>query len=82
MAMNETRLGDNIHRAIKQMNIDQNSQPSEDLGKQMWRVIAAEIIKEIRNNATIAPLSTTSTPAGQGPHIHNPETNETTGKIS
>lgn len=46
------------------------------------RAIAAAIIDEIQSNATIGVLSTTSTPAGQVPHIHNPLTVEATGKIS
>jgi len=42
---------------------------------------AEAIIDHIKQYATIEPLSTSSTPAGQGPHTHNPHTVQTTGKI-
>jgi len=44
--------------------------------------MAAEIIAEFSSNATIAPLSTTSTPNDGAAHIHNPITVQATGKIS
>lgn len=47
----------------------------------LWNAMAGQIVWHIQNTARIDPLSTTSTPAGAGPHIHNPATVAATGKI-
>lgn len=48
----------------------------------MFEALADAIISHIHSNATIAPLSTSETPAGQGPHVHDVSTEQLTGKIS
>lgn len=82
MAMDGNRLGDAMYNAMMAIGMEQGSGESDDLGRKRMKAIAAEIIREINGYATIAPLSTTSTIAGDPPHIHNPITVESTGKIS
>jgi len=82
MPMNKDRLGSNMYAAVQRVQRSQETKESDDIGLKVWKEIASEIIKEVQQHATIAPLDTTSIPAAPGPHQHSPVTNEATGKIS
>lgn len=82
MPMDKTTLGKAIHQAILSVQADQSSPQDGSVGEKRCIAMAEAIIEHIKANATIAILSTTSSPAGQGPHIHDPETVKSTGKIS
>jgi len=82
MPMNKTTLGKAMHQAILSVQADQSSPRDGSVGEKRCIAMAEAIIEHIKGNATIAVLPTTSTPAGTGPHIHDPQTIESTAKIS
>jgi len=81
MSMNADRLGAALYQAVRSVDETQET-AGPGLAEERWKAIAAAIIAEIQANATIASLSTTSTPTGTGPHVHDPATVSSTGKIS
>ena len=78
MGMNATRLGTAMYDAIQSLSSGNDA----GAAKSRMIAIAGAIISEISANGTISPLSTSSTPAGTGPHTHSPITVSSTGKIS
>jgi hypothetical protein len=78
MPMDADRLGAAMFDAVNALA----SGASESNVQARYKAMAQAIIDEIKDNADISPLLTTSTPAGAGPHIHNPLTVLATGKIS
>ena len=84
MAMDGNALGEAMYNAMMsiEMRQDMSEEEARNAAKNRFRKIGNEIVDHIKGNATIAPLSTTSVPAGVGPHIHNPITTIATGNIS
>ena len=78
MSMDAARLGAAMYSAVHALE----SGSTKDDVTSRFEAMAQAIIDEIKDNATIATLSTTSTPSGTGPHIHSPATVSATGKIS
>lgn len=78
MSMDKDRLGQAMYDAVHALGA--GSGEGDALAR--MKALAQAIIDEIGNNATIATISTTSTPAGAGPHVHNPATVSSMGKIS
>lgn len=78
MPMDKDRLGQAMYDAVHALGT--GSGESDALAR--MKALAQALIDEIGDNATIAVLSTTSTPAGSGPHTHGPATVQSTGKIS
>jgi hypothetical protein len=77
MALDVDRLTDAAWEATRAVG---NGATVAD-AKARMRAFMQAIVDEIQENATIESLSTTSTPAGAGPHVHDPATVEATGKI-
>lgn len=79
MSMNASRLGTAMFNAVNTLA----SGASKADAKARMIAMAQEIIDEISDNATIAPLATNGgTTQGDPPHKHYPATNSATGKIS
>jgi hypothetical protein len=80
MSMNGNQLGDELYAAVISVMEDQNTS-GPDVAKARWREIGTAIVSHIQRNATITPLTTTSSPGGDPTHIHNPVTVTSTGHV-
>ena len=78
MSMDKDRLGQAMYDAVHALGA--GSGEGDALAR--MKALAQVIIGEISSNATIATLSTTSTPNDGVGHIHNPKTVQSMGKIS
>jgi hypothetical protein len=76
------RAGRQRFRQLAKAILEDLYNASGSVSEARWVAVAGAVIGHISSNATIAPLSTTSTPAGTGPHEHNPITVSSDGKIS
>lgn len=74
-------LGRERFRKMAEQILNEILSINGELGRQRFIALADALIQHIRKNATIFPLSTSATPAGDPLHTHNTITLRTTGKI-